>query len=47
MTRITNGVILVLFFNTGILMNMTNANLAEINGWLGTVFAGVYYDYSP
>ena len=47
MTRITNGVILVLFFNTGILMTMTQANLSEMSSVLGTVFSGVYYDYSP
>ena len=29
MTKITNKVFLVLFFNTGILMLMTNANLSE------------------
>ena len=47
MTRITNGVILVLFFNTGILMTMTQANLTEQSSVLGSVFSGVYYDYSP
>ena len=47
MTRIINGVIIVLFFNTGILICLTNANLSEISSTLGFVFGGVYYDYSP
>ena len=47
MQKITNGVLLVLFFNTGILMLLVNANLSEVNVWLGTIFNGEYYDYSP
>ena len=31
MTKITNGVLLVLFFNTGILMLIVNANLSEVS----------------
>ena len=47
MTKITNGVLLVLFFNTGILMLIVNANLSEVSGTLGHIFDGQYYDYSP
>ena len=47
MTKITNGVLLVLFFNTGILITIVNANLTEVSPGLGTIFNGVYYDYSP
>ena len=47
MTKITNGVLLVLFLNTGILILLVNANLSEIGGLLGSVFHGSYHDYSP
>ena len=47
MTRITNGVFIVLFFNTGLLLLMANANLADVSGWLSGFFNGSYYDYSP
>lgn len=47
MTKITNGVLLVLFFNTGILMLIVNANLSEVSNYLGQIFDGQYYDYSP
>ena len=47
MTKITNGVFLVLFFNTGMLITLINANLSEVSTPLGTIFNGVYYDYSP
>ena len=40
MQKITNGVLLVLFFNTGILMLIVNANLSDLNSWLGTIFNG-------
>ena len=45
MTKITNGVFLVLFFNTGILILLADANLSEVGS--GTIFGEVYYDYSP
>ena len=47
MTKITNAVLMVLFFNTAILMLIVNANLTEISGFLGSIFNGIYYDYSP
>ena len=47
MTKITNGVLLVLFFNTAILLIIVNANVTEVSKLLGTIFNGVYYDYSP
>lgn len=47
MTRIINGVFIVLFFNTGILLLLVNANLTDISGLLGRLFDGRFYDYSP
>lgn len=47
MTRIINGVFIVLFFNTGILLLLVNANLTDISSLLGRVFDGRFYDYSP
>ena len=47
MTKITNGVFIVLFFNTGILLILVNANLADVSSVLGNIFDGAFYDYSP
>ena len=47
MTRIINGVFIVLFFNTGILLLLVNANLTDISSLLGRLFDGRFYDYSP
>jgi len=47
MTKIVNGVFIALFFNTGILLVLTNANLSDVSGWLSAVFSGTFYDYSP
>jgi len=47
MTRIINGVFIVLFFNTGILLLLVNANLNDISSLLGNLFNGRFYDYSP
>ena len=47
MTRIINGVFIVLFFNTGILLLLVNANLSDVSGLLGRLFDGRFYDYSP
>ena len=48
MAKITNGVFFVLFFNTGVLIVLADANLSEITGKFGTIlFHQVYYDYSP
>ena len=46
-TKITNGVFLVLFANTGMLLTTANANFSEISTLLGKFFNGAYYDYSP
>jgi len=47
MSKITNGVFIGLFFNTGILLLLTNANFGDVSGWLSVPFHGTYYDYSP
>jgi len=47
MTKITNGVFIALFFNTGILLILTSANLSDVSSWLGGIFSGQFYDYSP
>ena len=47
MTTITNAVFFSLFFNTGILLTLTNANLSDVSGWMSVVFHSTYYDYSP
>lgn len=47
MTRITNGVFIVLFFNTGLLMTLASANLADVSPFLAKFFNGEHYDYSP
>ena len=47
MTRIVNGVFVVLFFNTGILLVLSNANLSDVSSLLGGFFQGNFYDYSP
>ncbi len=47
MTNIVNGVFVVLFFNTGILIVLSNANLSDVSGLLGGWFSGKFYDYSP
>lgn len=47
MTRITNGVFIVLFFNTGLLMTLASANLSDVSPLLAKFFDGEHYDYSP
>ena len=47
MTKITNGVFIALFFNTGILLILTNSNFSDVSSWLTAIFHGTYYDYSP
>lgn len=47
MSKIVNGVFVALFFNTGILLLLTNANVSDVAEWLSGVFGGKYYDYSP
>ena len=38
---------MVLFFNTGILLLLVNANLEDVSVILSPFFDGKYYDYSP
>ena len=47
--RITNGIFIVLFFNTGLLLTLVNANLSDVSVsvFLSSIFDGTYYDYSP
>ena len=47
MTKITNGVFIALFFNTGILLILSNANFSDVSTLLGKFFDGTHYDYSP
>lgn len=47
MTKIVNGVFLVLFFNTGIILVLVQANLSDVSNGLSNVFDGPFYDYSP
>ena len=48
MVKITNGIFIVLFFNTGLLLTLVNANLSDIamSVFLSRIFDGTYYDYS-
>ena len=43
---ITNGVFLVQFFNTGVLLLLVNANLNEQSGVLGAIFKGGIADFN-
>ena len=45
--KITNIVFIGLFFNSGILILLTNANLADVSEFFGAIFSHSYYDYSP
>jgi len=45
MTKITNAVYYVLFFNSGLLLLLTDANLSDVSPTLGVIFQGSYYDY--
>ena len=47
MSKIVNGVFVALFFNTGLLLLLTNANVSDVSDWLSNVFHGQFYDYSP
>ena len=46
-SKITYAVFFALFFNTGFLLLLTNANLADVSSWLAVFFHGTHYDYSP
>lgn len=47
LTKITNGVFISLFFNTGFLLILTNANFSQYHLPLKNWFNGPYDDYSP
>ena len=47
MTKITNGVFIGLFFNTGILLTLSNSNLSDVSDPLALIFDKTFYDYSP
>ena len=47
MKEISNRVFMVLFFNTGILLVLVNANLEDVSVILSNLFDGQFYDYSP
>ena len=47
MKEISNRVFMVLFFNTGILLVLVNANLEDVSVILSKLFDGQFYDYSP
>lgn len=47
MSKITNGVFIVLFFNTGLLMTLANANFTDVSSFLTKIFDSQYFDYSP
>ena len=47
MTKITNGVFIGLFFNTGILLTLSNSNLSDVSDPLAMIFNKTFYDYSP
>ena len=46
-SKITSSVFITLFFNTGILLLLTNANLADVSPSLSIIFHATHYDYSP
>ena len=47
MVKITNGIFIVLFFNTGLLLTLVNANLSDVamSEFLSSIFDGTFYDY--
>lgn len=47
LTKITNGVFASLFFNTGFLLILSNANFSQYNLPLKSTFNGPFDDYSP
>lgn len=47
LTKITNGVFVSLFFNTGFLLILSNANFSDYHLPLKSWFNGPYNDYSP
>ena len=46
MSKIVNGVFIVLFLNTGIILVLVQANFSDITIRM-SLFDGPYYDYSP
>lgn len=47
MTKITNGIFIAQFFNTGLIYLLVNANFADTFPSLGSIFRGPYLDYDP
>lgn len=47
LTKITNGVFISLFFNTGFLLTLSNANWSQYHLPLKNWFNGPFSDYSP
>lgn len=47
MTKITNGIFVAQFFNTGLIYLLVYANFEETLPFLGGIFKGPYYDYEP
>lgn len=47
MTKITNGIFVAQFFNTGLIYLLVFANFNETIPFLGGIFRGPYYDYQP
>jgi len=46
MTKITNGIFVAQFFNTGLIYLLVYANFGETMPKLGRIFRGPYYDYT-
>jgi hypothetical protein len=46
MTKITNGIFVAQFFNTGLIYLLVYANFGETIPKLGSIFRGPYYDYT-
>lgn len=47
MTKITNGIFIAQFFNTGLIYLLVNANFDDTFPKLGYIFRGPYLDYDP
>ena len=47
MTKITNGVFIALFFNTGILVVIACSNFSDVSSLITNVLHCRFYDYSP
>lgn len=47
LTKITNGVFVAQFFNTGIIYLLVNANFKDALPPLASIFRGPFLDYEP